>query len=90
MSGANLSGANLVRAKLCTANLSGVSLTGANLQRANFSEADDTWEPLDTLKVDIPEMMCDLAKSPRCRNRQALLEAIADLAGVEEDAADEL
>jgi len=52
-----------------------------------FSEADDTWEPLQTLYVDIPEMICDFAKSPQCRNRTALQEAIADLAGDEADAA---
>ena len=52
-----------------------------------FSEADDTWEPLNTLYVDIPDMICDFAKSPQCRNRTALQEAIADLAGDEADAA---
>ena len=53
-----------------------------------FGEADDTWEPLDTLYVDTPDMICDFAKSPQCRNRTALQEAIADFAGDEAAEAD--
>ena len=53
-----------------------------------FSEADDTLEPLETLYVAILYIICDFAKSPQCRNRQVLQEAIADLAGDETVEAD--